>query len=201
MHLYEVGTDVRVGFKVNIREGKKPVIDLVAKDEETGGPTCIALGNSICRELRHPDDWAQPFRLKRANFRDTNAGLVLVSQSEEEGVLDNRALVLIDRCKLPGVRLTEVVSAREYTDPEQVTYSAGDGVRRDMFLFRPGNGLLIRWDKRLLSLETDLLFTVSWKKNADGLLELRKELIPTKKTHWQKRASMQDQQRQPSAQQ
>lgn len=187
MHLYEVGMDVRRGFKVVLAEGKVPVVPMVSKSIETGGPTVIALGKSICRELHHPDDRKRTFRLNRADYHETTAGLMLVAQSEEQNAKDERALVLIDQCWLPTVPMTDVRPAKQYTKPEHLAYSVGDETRRDLFLFLPGNGVFVHWDYRLIPEATEhLRFILAWQKrmvrdeqgNEKQVLGLWQDVIP-----------------------
>lgn len=179
MQLFEVGERIRSGFKLSVEEGKRPSVPLLAFDAEVNGPTCVSLGNSLCKLLRHPGDRGLQWSLIWGKLRDTNVGLTLVAQVEEAAKKDRQALVLLDRCYLPNVPLTEVVSTYEYADPERLTYSAGDGHQRDMFLFKPGEGLLVRWDRRLLGTDKDLKFILVWKANEQGQMTLQKEMLPS----------------------
>lgn len=178
MQLFEVGEHIRPGFKLTTEEGRRPSVPLLAFDNEAKGPTCVSLGNSLCKLLRHPEDRGTQWTLLWGKLRDTNVGLTLVAQTEEAAKKDRQALVLLDRCYLPNVPLTEVVSTYEYADPERLTYSVGEGHQRDLFLFKPGEGLLIRWDRRLLGTNKDLKFILVWKADAQGQMTLQKEMLP-----------------------
>lgn len=180
MKLYEVGEDIRAGFKFTVQEDKKPHITVAVLDDEYGGPACLPLGNSLCRELRHPDDQGQSFLLLWGKLDYQTAGMMLVAQTETEAARDHRALVLIDRCYV-GELMTDVESVDGRTQPEHLTYAAGDGVRRDLFLLRPGDALYIRWHKDLIGARRHRKFIISW----DGeQRELTKEPVLKKPKGW-----------------
>jgi len=162
MRFYEVSETIRPGFPVEQEEGHKPYVNMVMRDDEYGTPACLALGNSICRELKHPEDQQERFRLLWGSYEYSTAGHMLVAQTEGESDADSCALVLITRCYLPKVGITKVESADKYLSPDHLTYAQGDGVRRDLFRMHPGTGLFIKWDKRLLGATHHLRFIIAW---------------------------------------
>lgn len=162
MRFYEVSETIRPGFSIVQEEGYKPYVSMVAHDDEYGTPACLALGRSIYRELQHPNDTSEQFRLHWGKYVNTTAGYMLVSQTKEERDADTRALVLITRCYLPNAGITKVESADDYLKPDHLTYAKGDGIRRELFLMQPGSGLFIKWDKRLLGTDRSLAFIIVW---------------------------------------
>jgi hypothetical protein len=162
MRFYEVSETIRPGFPVVQEEGHKPYVSMVAYDDEYGAPACLALGSSICRELKHPDDQKEQFRLFWGEYVYSTAGSMLIAQTREESDADNCALVMITRCYLPRIGITKIESADKYLKPEQLVYAQGDGTRRDLFIMSPGTGLFIKWDKRLLGSDHHLSFIIAW---------------------------------------
>lgn len=189
MQLFEVGEHVQEGLFVTMEVGHKPCICLGA-DIETNELHFIELGNSICRELKHPDDAPERFRLKRARL-DQNAlhiiKLLALHKSEPD---DGLALVVVTRSELPGVPMNVVESARKHTDPEHLSRTRGGGSGCDVFLFRPGNGLYISWSRRLTGLKYDLCFVISWDGEVLHRLERgrqrQREMVPVQVSpgHW-----------------
>ena len=173
MRFYEVTETIRPGFPVVQEEGHTPYVSMVAYDDEYKTPSCLALGSSICRELKHQEDKNEPFRLLWGEYVYSTAGGMLIAQTKEESDADNCALVLVTRCYLPRIGITKVESADKYASPERLTYAQGDGVRRDLFIMRPGTGLFIKWDKRLLGADRHLKFIIAWDADAK---ELRMEM-------------------------
>lgn len=180
MKLYEVGEDVRAGFKLTVQEGITPHVQMATMDDLIGGPACLSLGSSLCRELRHPDDQGKPFVLRWGEIDYRSAGMMLISQKREKAERDHRALVLVDRCYV-GELMTDVESVDGRSQPEHLTYASGDGVRRDLFLMRPGNALYIRWHKKLLGSRFHRKFIISWDADAR---ELVKSEVPKKPKGW-----------------
>lgn len=162
MRFYEVGETIRPGLDVRLEEGHKPSVTLVEHDDEYGTPACLALGSTICRELKHPDDQGKRFTLLWGQLKSTTAGEMLVAQSKEEAYADQLALVLITRTYLPRIGITKVESADRFDRPEHLTYAKGDGIRRELFIMRPHTGLFIKWDKRLLGADRHLKFILAW---------------------------------------
>lgn len=163
MRLYEVGEHVQEGLSVARSSGRydKPIISL-GLDVDTSAWHAIELGNSIRRELRHPADREVPFRLKRGKFDPASHGLKLVAMQDQDPD-DGTALVVIQRCELPGVPMNEVVSAKKHTDPEHLQCSRNTMSGYDTFLFRPGDGLFITWDARLTTSGYTLRFVIEWE--------------------------------------
>lgn len=191
MRFYEVSETIRPGFPIVQEEGHAPYVSITAYDDEYKTPACLALGSSICRELKHSDDQREPFRLLWGSFEHTTAGDMLVAQTEEESNEDNCALVLITRCYLPNVGITRVESADGHLNPERLTYAQGDGVRRDLFIMRPGTGLFIKWDKRLTGASHHLKFIIAWDAKKQELLMKQPKTKPAVYRQWRQRAPLQ----------
>lgn len=154
MRFYEVHPDLPVtsveggrevhhleGFRVTMRPA--PGV-CMGSDDQLGSRTILPLGKSITRYLGHREDSSESFRLLFGKLTDTNSGLCLVAQTEEEARRDDRALLLIDVCTDPSAGVTtRIVEARDRTCPETITYTSEGGGGRQLYLFKPGNGLFI----------------------------------------------------------
>jgi hypothetical protein len=185
MRFYEVGETIRPGLLVKLGEGHKPSITLVEHDDEYGTPACLALGSTICRELKHPDDQDKRFILQWGQLKSTTAGEMLVAQTKEEAYADNLALVVITRGYLPRIGITKVESADRFDRPEHLTYAKGDGIRKELFVMRPHTALFIKWDKRLLGADQHLKFILAWDwvldaGTGESSLELRQLPVASK---------------------
>jgi hypothetical protein len=161
MRLFEVGEHVQEGLPVTMYVGRMPCVSL-GVDIETKECRSIELGNSICRELKHPEDNAVRFRLTRASFDQTALHAIKLVALHKTEPDDGLALIVVARSELPEVPMNRVTSSREHTDPEHLTKVRSDGSGYDVFLFRPGNGLYIAWSRRLTGLKYDLCFVISW---------------------------------------
>lgn len=160
MRLYEVGEHVREGLSISRGNGI-PCISL-GLDVETNDWHSIQLGNSIRRELKHPDDGDSLFRLMRGKL-DPHAPHILKFLAMYAAEPDDElAFVVVHRCELPGVPMNEVVSAYKHNDPEHLLRTRNTGSGYDTFLFRPGDGLYITWDHRLTTQGYDLRFVITW---------------------------------------
>lgn len=142
MWLYEVHEGPRPGLRVSLSSAHVGV--QLGFDDEYATPAVLPLGRSLTRLLVHKDDEQSPFMLMRANLEETTAGLCLTKQSEEEARAEKKALVLIDGRTVAG-GVTHIGHARGKPAPELVTYTQGDGCRRELYVFKPGDALFISW--------------------------------------------------------
>lgn len=161
MRLFEVGEHVQEGLPITMDVGHTPCVSLGA-DVATNELHFIELGNSICRELKHPEDSSVRFRLKRARFDQAAVSTIKLVALHATEPDDDLALIVVARSELPGAPMNGVESAYKHTDPEHLSRTRGYGSGCDVFLFRPGNGLYISWSRELTGLKHNVCFVIAW---------------------------------------
>lgn len=187
MFLFEVREHVEQGFKLAWRNGE--VLVALGYDTAANGPVWLPVGNSIERELRHPDDSGLPFHLLHAKLEDKN-GMVLTAQSEAEAIKEGRALVLVEACCDPELGATNVAEAYGRSKPELFSYTEDGSMIRRLFIFKPGDAVFISWSARSLGTEHPRRFIIAWdgqQLTEQAVGRPRRNSRPPKKVREQKK--------------
>jgi hypothetical protein len=189
MFLFEVREHVEDGFKL-VRRGNEAMVAL-GYDTAAKGPVFLPIGNSIERELRHPDDYNLPFRLLQGKFEEKGVGTVLTAQTREEALKEGKALVLVEACCDPELGVTNVAEAYGKSKPELFSYTEDGSMIRRLLIFKPGDAVFISWSARSLGTERPKRFIIAWdgaQLTEQAVGRPRRNSRPPKKVREQKKS-------------
>lgn len=153
MRLFEIHSEVRPGFRITIEPGRIGV--------RVGEEQFLPLGNSIAKFLAHPDDQRENFLLLHAELQEAPRGLCLTKQGEKEAMEDPEALVFVIRNN-DEQGVTRVEPSRKHPTPALILTGTSPGYVRELYLFKPGDGLYFYHPAAVLGLQNARCTIVEW---------------------------------------